>query len=321
MLTRKSRAFRPGTVANHEAHVRLFAAFAIHFQMRDFPAPVTSLLLFAEFLLRTYRAPKSVFNALSSLRTFHLLHGLPTEAFQDYQLALFKRALPLTVRHVPQGASPLPFQLLERLCAVASSQGTQGPAVAALLAACYFSMARLSSLAPPNKGPYDTSRYPTVADVTPTPNGLSLCIKWAKNRQLPGQHLSAPLLPLSTSPACPVRLLNTLRARREGAAPSAPLFVGGGPADTFISAPVARAWLGVLLTYLGLPQHAYTFHSLRRGACHLAFGQGASVTDIQALGGWRSQAVACYLPLDAARARAAASLSAATFPPQPLLGP
>ena len=63
------------------------------------------------------------------------------------------------------------------------------------------------------------------------------------------------------------------------------------------------------------------FHPLRRGACHLAFGQGASVTDIQALGGWRSQAVACYLPLDAARARAAASLSAATFPPQPRLGP
>ena len=218
MLTRKSRAFRPGTVANHEAHVRLFAAFAIHIQVRDFPAPVTSLLLFAEFLLRTYRAPKSVVNALSSLKTFHLLHGLPAEAFQDYQLALFKRALLLTVRQVPQGAPPLPFQLLERLCAVASEQGTQGPA--ALLAACYFSMARLSSLAPPNRGSYDASRYPTVGDVTFTQNGLSLCIKWAKNRQLPGQHLTAPLLPLGTSPACPVR--------REGAAPSAPLFVGGG---------------------------------------------------------------------------------------------
>ena len=86
----------------------------------------------------------------------------------------------------------------------------------------------LSSLAPPNRGPYDVTGYPTVGDVTLTQHGLSLCIKWAKNRQLPGQQLTAPLLPLSTSPACPVRLLNTLRTLREGAAPAAPLFVGGG---------------------------------------------------------------------------------------------
>ena len=49
---------------------------------------------------------------------------------------------------------------------------------------------------------------------------------------------------------------------------------GGGTGRHLHLGPVARAWLGVLLTYLGLPQHAYTFHSLRRGACHLASDRG-----------------------------------------------
>ena len=72
MRIRRGKAFRPGTQANHRSVAQLYAAFAINFQVPDFPAPVSSLLLFAEFLLRSYRAHKSVVNALSSLRTFHL---------------------------------------------------------------------------------------------------------------------------------------------------------------------------------------------------------------------------------------------------------
>ena len=320
MRRRRSKAFRPGTQANHRSVAQLYAAFAINFQTPDFPATVSSLLLFAEFLLRSYRAPRSVLNALSSLRTFHLIRGLQTDAFADYQVTLYKRALPLTVRHVPTGAAPLPFDLLERLCALSERQGTGGLAFAALMAATFFSMARLSSLAPPNGGTYDVTRFPIWQDLTLTPDRATLRIKWAKNRQEAGQALVVPLLPLPASPACPVRLFGLLTTQRRGIPLTAPLFgyVGtrgsGGTHTPFFTAPLARGWLSSLLAHLGLPVHAYSFHSFRRGACHLAYGQGASVTEVQALGGWRSDAVACYLPLDAARGRAAATLAAASSP-------
>ena len=231
MLQRRGKAFRPGTQANHRSVAQLYAAFALHFQTPDFPATVSSLLLFAEFLLRTYRAHRSVVNALSSLRTFHLVRGLPMDAFADYQLTLYKRALPLTVRHVPQGAAPLPFQLLEQLCSLAGAQGPAGVAFAALMAATFFSMARLSSLAPPTGGDhYDITRFPTWHDLTQAPNGVTLRIKWAKNRQEAGHSIAAPLLPLAASPACPVQLFSRLAAQRAAHNPAAPLF--GFPAVT-----------------------------------------------------------------------------------------
>ena len=86
---RTGQAFRPGTVANRRSHVLLYAAFALLFGLQDFPATSHVLLLFGEFLLRTYRAPKAVTNALSSVRGFHLLHSLTTEGCDSYYLTLF----------------------------------------------------------------------------------------------------------------------------------------------------------------------------------------------------------------------------------------
>ena len=321
MRARTGKAFRPGTVANRLSHVKLYAAFSLHFQLQDFPAPVLTLLLFAEFLLRSCKAPKSVCNALSSLRTFHLLNGLPVDAFQDFQLSLFKRALPLTVRHVPAPAAPMPLGVLERLCTLSGSLGRAGRVFAALLATVYFTMARLSSVAPPRGDGYDTTRYPTLGDLVRTPQGFDLRLKWAKNRQAPSQALVAPLRPLGSSPACPVRLLEALVRSSQGSEGGAPLFQlhleGGhrGTAASFFTAPVARGWLSTLLAHLGLASAAYTFHSLRRGACHLAFERGASLEDIKFLGGWRSQAVLDYLPAQPARARTAPALAGSPLNP------
>ena len=96
---------------------------------------------------------------------------------------------------------------------------------------------------------------------------------------------------------------------------------GGGDRQTPSSWPCGPSLAGRFAHLFGPSPACLHFSLFAQGGVPPGFGQGASVTDIQALGGWRSQAVACYLPLDAARARAAASLSAATFPPQPLLGP
>ena len=103
---RLGNAFRPGTMANNRSHVLLFAAFTSHFQLQDFPAAPRSLVLFGEFLLRSFRAPKSVTNAISAVRAFHLDVGLDVGAFGDRQLFLFRRSLPLTSRHVPTQAPP-----------------------------------------------------------------------------------------------------------------------------------------------------------------------------------------------------------------------
>ena len=311
---RTGNAFRPGTRANHRSHVLLYVAFSIHFQLRDFPATPHRLLLFGEFLTRGFRAPRSVTNAFSSLRGFHLDRGLDASAFDARQVSLFCRSLQHTLRHVPTCAPPLTLAVLEQLCILARCRRQAGLVFASLLSVTFFSMARLSSLAPPTSGPYDFSRFPSFVDLEIRDDTVWLRIKWAKCHQGAGQGFSVPLRSRAGSPACPVALLSTLAGGTRGSPAATPLFsrprglgTGGGP-GAFFTAGAARRWLSQLLTAAGLAGAGYTFHSLRRGACTLAFQQGASVADLQALGGWRGDSVRLYLPAASARQRAAVFL-------------
>ena len=316
---RGNSAFRPGTMRNLRSHVLLFAAFADHFGLRDFPATATTLTCFGEFLLRSFQAPKSVFNALSAVKHFHLDYELPTSAFESRRVELWKRAVSITVRHVPMGAPPLPREVLSRLCSLASRLGQWGLVFATLAAVLFFSMARLSSLLPQAGGAFDGTRLPTWADVRGEGGAWAIRIKWAKAHQAASQAFWVPLLAVQGSPSCPVANLQRLRQATWTGEADGPLFQlpplrsrAGKRAQRVLTMPVAREWLRLLLHRLGLQHKGFTFHSFRRGACTHAYMGGAEVADIQQLGGWRSSAVQRYLPMGEARRRAAQVLSGET---------
>ena len=310
---RRNSAFRPGTQANIRSTILLFIAFAHRFGYEDFPADAGTLMAFGEFLLQSYSATKSVLNALSSVRHFHLDCRFPVEAFADRDLVLWRRALPLTVRTVSSPAEPLTLELLERLCALAETLGRRGLVFSAFMAVLFASMARLSSLLPPSGGGFDVSRHPTLADVSERGGEWSFRVKWAKNLQDAEQGFVVPLLPRRGSVACPARALTYLTKGRgsSSTAGGSPLFSlpgssgRGGKGETCLSMPVARAWLNMLLVALGKRAGEFSFHSFRRGACTRAFNMGADTGDIMQLGGWRSSAVRAYLPTTEARRRAA----------------
>ena len=317
-LQRSQRGFRPGTRSNQVSHLLLYLAFTIHFNFPDLPAAVPTLLAFAEFLLRSYSCPKSVTNALSSLRTFHLDHGFQVDAFDHRRLWLFKRALPLTVRHLPSPAPGLPLAVLELLCDLALKQGPKGQVFATFASLLFFSLARASTLLPPSLGHFDTSRLPTLSDVAGRGQDFLLFLKWGKNCQSTSQAFRVPLLRLSGSCCCPVSLLTTHLAALRPLPPWAPLFSlppspGSRRRPEHLTLPVARAWLHTLLTLLGLGDRGFTLHSFRRGATTLAFERGAQLGDLKALGGWRSAAVTSYFPALQARLRAARTLQHPTL--------
>ena len=201
----------------------------------------------------------------------------------------------------------------------AGAFGAAGLAFATLLSVAFFSMARLSSLVPTSPNTADSTRHPSFADVGVEGDRVTLRIKWAKCHQRAEQGFTVPLLKMEASPACPVDLLASLTHLVRGAPNTTPLFsyplaqsglrrgyrslcTGGGGGGG------GRRQLQALLLRLGLAGEGYTFHSLRRGACSRAYEQGASIPDLQFMGGWRGDSVQLYLPAAAARDRAASFL-------------
>ena len=270
------------------------------------------LTLFIEFLLRTFRAPRSVTNALAAIRNLHLQLDAPTQAFENYTVLAAVRALPLTLRHQPSPAPPATQHLLRLLARASQDFGLKGLIFFTLCTFAFHSLARLSSLVPPHP-PFDATRYPTFGDVAVFEGGLLLTIKFAKNVQDAADSFTVPLLPASDPLICPVQAFQALRSAAFSTAPGAPLFLWPGSSGRVaccLTAPVARAFLHTLLHKAGLPEHSYTFHSFRRGGCTLAATRGAAIPDLQALGGWKSQAVHAYLPALPSQVRAASFLAA-----------
>ena len=310
---RRLAAFRPGTQGNRWSHALLYIAFCIYFRISDFPTALGVLFIYGEFLARSYTAARSVTNALSSLRTFHLIFGFSTASFDNFQFNLWRRALPLTLRTAPRPAPALPIMVLERLCSEAARWGERGQTFAALLSTAFFSLARLSSLVPAERGPVDASRVPLLSDLVVRSDRANLRLKWGKAAQEPGQEFWVPLLPVEGAQACPLALLRALAARAAGKPLGAPLFSfsrnEGTPGLVFFTLATARKFLAQLLQRIGFHNQGFTFHSLRRGGCTLAFSSGAELTDLQLLGGWRSRAIDAYYPHLEARRRAAGALA------------
>ena len=61
---RRYLALRPGTHANHSMHLLTYLRFCFSFELSDFPASDSTLCMIAEFLLRSYKAPKFVFKCV-----------------------------------------------------------------------------------------------------------------------------------------------------------------------------------------------------------------------------------------------------------------
>ena len=312
---RRGQAFRPGMMANRASHGLLYIAFSIYFAFPDFPATVHTLLCFAEFLLRSFTAAKSVLNALASVRVLHVEGRFDTQAFKHVEFLNWKRALPFTFRTVPTQAPPLPLEVLVKFCELAASLGQKGKVFATLLSVTFFSLARISSLLPASLISFDATRLPCVGDVTFGDGVCYVLLKWAKNRQDAAQGFKVPLVRCQHAVACPVRNLGWLLQQLRHSPSGTPLFTFpnrvGGSGDcrgTGFTIRLAREWLACFNAVAGSPGRKFTFHSFRRGACTLAFDRGAHFADLQQLGGWSSQAVTHYFSADTARRRAASFL-------------
>ena len=281
--------------------------------MTAFPSSVDTLLLFLEFLAREYRSPKAVRNVLASLRFHHERLGFSLEQFGHFKFRLALRSLPFTMRsHVSQ-APPFPWRLLGPLV---QSTGLLGPwalVFKALVTLAFVTFARLSSLVPPTGRAFESSRWPTLADLVFNGDGASLRLKYSKTRQGADGGRWIPFRASHTSP-CPLAIARRLLqgSLQAGAPLSAPLFAlrsTTGSTVTVLTQAQARRFLATTLGALGLPTRAFTFHSFRRGGCSHAFAQGAAESDLALHGDWRSAAVREYYPAGLARQRVAISLA------------
>ena len=291
---RQRQAHRPGTNAARESAVRLFLAFCNKTNISYKRISYHHVCWYIEYLARHYKSPSSVSNAISSLRTFYTLAGLPTRPLNHLRVQLALRAVSVNMRHVPSPPGPAsPAILKAALARLAGSHRPHAMRLAILL--MYVGFLRQSSLVPPSVAKFDPTRHLTMQDVYPVEGGLHVNIKWTKTKQSSADATHIILPPTSDPLVCPVRAFKSYIAVAPAHhTPTAPLL--RHPDGNTLTVPYVRRQWDQLLRRAAIQGPRVSLHSLRKGGANFTYNDcQANLNDVMTHGTWRSQAVRAYI--------------------------
>jgi integrase len=162
----------------------------------------------------------------------------------------------------------------------------------------FMALLRISNIAPPTRNNFDPHRQLRRGDITITPKGLSIFIKWSKTLQKYNQTARVNIFSIPNSPLCPLQAFMALQ-KIYPVYPSDPLLSYRiGHHLYVISQGNLKSQLKQLLHSISLPPQI-TFHSFRRSGASLAFASGVPFQAIQAHGTWASEALWAYIDASA----------------------
>ena len=236
-------------------------------------------------------------NYLSGARTWVLLFGGSTSAFDSYQVNLMKNGVRRLSNHVPTPAPTITPADIKRVVRYLRAAGAEANVLVAAILMAYTTLLRQSNLlmSTSDSAPGHWLRR---CDVSRTDLGLTVAVHSTKTTRGHAQSFLIHI-PASHASCCPVRAWDRY-ASAQILRPLEPAFMlpKGGPllGHTLVSA-----------LRLGLQSKCspnttkYTLHSLRRGGAQAAAAAGSSLQDVMALGSWSSAAIHCYVPRRAFR--------------------
>ena len=286
-------AHRPGTRAGRASVIRLFLAFCARIRVRHTKLSYIHPCWYIEYLARLSYTPGVISNHISHLRTFYKLAGLNAAPLHHYRVNLALRAVAITIRHTPVPKLAVTPDILRKvLKALRATPDSQGVVLAVIL--MFMGFLRQSSLTPLTVKAFDPSRHLTRGDIARTDLGLSLRIKWSKTIQRSCDMKTILIPPTADPDLCPIRAYAAYNVAFPSRGRHTPLLVyaDNNPITTRY---ISRAWSRAV-GEAGLPQAAYSLHSLRRGGASYTYNDAkAKLNDVMAQGTWKSLAVRDYI--------------------------
>ena len=158
----------------------------------------------------------------------------------------------------------------------------------------FMGFLRQSSVTAQTVRAFDMTRHITTADVSVSPKGLHVKLKWSKTIQKASDAKSI-IMPRTNDPElCPVRAHSAWMAVKPDTTPASPYltFQDGNPLTT---RAIARSW-GEAVKAAGYDPKLISLHSLRRGGASFTYNDcRADLNDVMHQGTWRSMAVRDYI--------------------------
>lgn len=291
----KQSAFAPGTFSNLNTQLYSYYGFCQLYKFNWIPVDAYVLTLYAVFLARTFKAPQSIYNYISGIKTIMNMIDYPTTEFSSPTLNLTLKGISRLKQHKPKRAAPITPDILEKMYSVLDMSVPYNVVTWAVFLIAFFSMARKSNLVKTTGS--KLKHHVARKDIVIQQGVLIIKYKSSKTNQDGTRHHLVPLPSIPNSNLCPVNAYIKLTE-------SVPEFSVDKPAFSYVKknnkiVPYTysdyMSSLKALCETIGLKSTKYSTHSFRRGGATWAFSRGASGELIKTHGDWKSIAYEKYL--------------------------
>ena len=120
---------------------------------------------------------------MSAVKHLHFLAKAPFTSYQEVEVILLNRAIPLIKRHISQPKEPLRKEHLLKMADILDNQGQRGLVIKAALITGFYGFLRSSNIVPDSVQEFDFTRQFVRQDISITPSGMCIRLKWMKNMQ------------------------------------------------------------------------------------------------------------------------------------------
>ena len=199
-VTRQS-AFAQGTYKNYLTQWRSYQLFCLWFKQPAIPCSLDSLILYAQFLGRSFKSVRLIMNYLYGVQVLHLLHDAQFPNLSEFQFRLFARGLSKRLPHIPKQAEPVTPVILLALYPFIDMHVKCHVALWASFLYAFFMMARKSNIVPPSKLKFDPQLYLCHGDITVCNAYVKVSMRWSKTNQDRSRFVTVPLPAIPGSPS------------------------------------------------------------------------------------------------------------------------
>lgn len=278
------------------SHLRSYMQFCAMMRCNPLPLENKQLGRYAAYLAQRLKY-QSIPKYLNIIRILHLEMGLQNPIENNYYLNSVLQGIKRIKSTTVQRKLPITPQIL---LLIRHHLDLHKPCDILFWATCllaYFGLLRKSNLLPPSAKQFNPSKHPCRGDITKASGGLALRIKASKTIQFGERIHLIPLPFIQGHPLCPVTAITAMLCQQpRQLTPSHPLLTL--PAGQLLTQSAFLTRLRSILQTCGLPAHAFSGHSFRRGSASAMFQAGLPGEVIQIMGDWKSDAYKLYLDID-----------------------
>lgn len=278
-------------------HLKTFLLFCAYFVLVPFPIEVKHLESYIVFLSQSFKTVSSIKSYVITVRFHHYIQGYSFPNISSQQFSLLFRGITKVLSYTPKRALPLTPPLLFKIFQYTDISIHLNLTLWTSILITFYTFCRKSSIIPRTNSSFQPSKHLLRRDITVTPQGLRVHIKFTKTMQAGEQDVFIPITAYPGSPMCP-RETYLLMCKTIPAPSDSPAFVY--PTELgYRSIGYEQFVRGIRsgLERAGIRSEGYQGHSLRRGAATWAFAHGVPEHLIQQQGLWRSNVYRQYLEL------------------------